>query len=299
MRYAVVGYGNLGRIRARVLGDRCVATVDPVAPDASHRAIGEVGPDTYDAVVIATPNDVKLGLVRELLGRGRSALVDKPFLFTADEGAALAAAASGGAVWVTSYNFRYEPLVVRAAELLSEGAIGALDRARLVYGNGTVRNWIGTWRETGSGVIEDLGVHLIDLAPRFGLAGDGLELLQARSVESGTFDYALFATADRRAIFEVANVFWKNIFALDFHGLEGSLHIRGLGKWGGGTLTWHRRAYPSGVPTTVVETFPAGDVTWEHDLREFEQSVRRGEHSLENDLRLSAAVGSLVAQVRR
>ena len=299
MNYLVVGYGNIGRRRAALLGRRCVATVDPVATDAACRSVDEVPAHRYDAVVLATPNDVKAEYLRRFLAAGKSVLVEKPLLVE-DRGEieALAAVARGGAIWYTSYTLRFEPLVRRLKELVDEGAVGAVDRIRMTYGNGTVRHWRGTWREAGGGVIEDLGCHLIDLcAWLHGRSdGTGYVLWDCRRIESATWDYALFASPDRRVVMEVGLVFWKNHFAIDVHGDAGSLHLRGLGKWGPVTLTHHARVLPSGVPRTTEQTAAAGDDTWAADFAEFERRVKRAASSADDDAFIGGALRTLVGQ---
>jgi scyllo-inositol 2-dehydrogenase (NADP+) len=298
VKYVVVGFGNLGRRRAALLGSRCVATVDPVAPGARYQRIDEVDPDGYDAVVLAVPNRDKLAYVRDFLRRGKSVLIEKPMLFASRASAeSLAREASGGAIWYTAYNHRFEPLVQKLKALLDGGAVGKPDRARLLYGNGTVRDWLGTWRETGTGVLEDLGCHLLDLGGWLLRRDDDLyRLWDLRSVESATFDYALFSAADGRIVYEVGNVFWQNRFEIDVYGSEGSLHLRGLNKWGGATLARHTRVFPSGAPTEQIESTRGEDTSWRDDLGEFERRVAAGESSAAGDWALSAAIASLAGQ---
>ncbi len=300
MKYLVVGFGNIGQRRARLLGDRCAATVDPAAPGATARAVDDVKPGGYDAVVLATPNEAKLDYLGRFLAAGKPVLVEKPLLFASRaEALALARRARGGAIWYTSYNHRFEPLIVRLRQLLAENAIGKLDRVRMLYGNGTVRDWIGSWRESGGGVLEDLGCHLLDLCGfLLGHEHERYALWDLRPVESATFDYGLFASADRRVVLEVGNVFWKNCFRIEAWGSAGSLHLDGLGKWGGATLVRRTRVLPSGAPGEIREEQPAGDATWEADLAEFERRAAAGEGSLENDWRIAEAIRSLLEESR-
>lgn len=298
VRYLVVGYGNIGQRRARLLGDRCVATVDPVAPEAAYRRIDEVPAAGYDAALLATPNDVKVGYLEHFLSLGKSVLVEKPLLFShRAEAEALQQRTAPGTIWYTSYNHRYEPGVERLKSLLDEDAVGALDRVRMVYGNGTVRNWRGTWRETGLGVLEDLGCHLLDLCGWLLRREDTrFHLWDLRRIESATYDYAIFASLDRRIVLEVGTVFWKNSFLIDVYGSAGSLHLDGLGKWGGATVTRRARVLPSGVPLETREQTGAGDSTWEADIAEFERLAARGRSSFANDWRISEAIASLARQ---
>lgn len=298
MKYLVVGLGNLGRRRAALLGSRCVATVDPIAQDAQHQSVDEVSADRYDAVVLAVPNRDKLEYIRAFLRLGKSVVVEKPMLFAGrGDAEALAREARNGAIWYTAYNHRFEPLVRKLKVLLDAGAVGKLDRARFVYGNGTVRDWVGTWREAGTGVLEDLGCHLLDLGgwllPR---EHERYRLWDLRSVESATFDYAAFSSADRRILYEVGTVFWQNRFEVDVYGSAGSLHLRGLNKWGGATLARHARVYPSGAPVEQVESTRGEDTSWRDDLAEFERRVAAGEGSGAGDWSISAAIADLAAQ---
>ena len=60
MRYLLVGLGNIGTKRKAVLGDRCVASVDPFNQAADIRSPGEWPSDRYDTAILAVPNDVKV-----------------------------------------------------------------------------------------------------------------------------------------------------------------------------------------------------------------------------------------------
>jgi predicted dehydrogenase len=295
MRYVVVGLGNIGCKRKAVLGARCVATVDPFNPAADHRDLADVPTDVYDAAVLSVPTQAKLDLLRYLLGIGKHVLVEKPLII--DEVQHLDdLARQHDCIWYTSYNHRFEPNIVRLKQLLDEGAVGALYHARLVYGNGTVQNWLGTWRESGHGVLEEVGCHLIDLTDfLFGYEGTRYLMWEASKIESQVFDHCIFATADRKIVLECATTMWKNTFAVDVYGQSGSLHLDGLCKWGPSELLIRQRVFPSGVPVEAREVVDQPDDTWQKDFDEFERWVRERQTSCISDLRISQSLHGLVA----
>ena len=148
-------------------------------------------------------------------------------------------------------------------------------------------------------MLEDLGCHLLDLCGLLlGHEHERYVLWDLRPVESATFDYGLFSSADRRVVMEVGTVFWKNCFQIDVYGSAGSLHLDGLSKWDGCALIHRSRVLPSGVPGETREQSPPGDHMWEADLAEFERRVSAGECSLDNDWRISESIASLLAQAR-
>lgn len=296
MRYLLVGLGNLGQKRLSLLGDRCVATVDPVNPAARYRSAEECPVSAYDAVLLSVPNDPKLGLVRGFLGLGKHVLVDKPLLLGQGDAEELAAISRRtGAIWYTSYNHRFEPMIERLREEVRRGAIGALYHARMVYANGTVQHVRGSWRDRGLGVVEDLGCHLLDLAGLIlDVRGARFRAWTVRRHEAEAFDHAVLASSDGRIVLEASFLTWKNTFSIELFGERGSLHLRGLRKWGGSELVVRERVLPSGVPGERVETDAGQDCTWLADLAHFEQLCDRGETSLENDRWISAVLGGLV-----
>jgi predicted dehydrogenase len=294
----VVGLGNIGRRRQALLGQRCIATVDPLASGADYKEPGECHDDRYDAAIVAVPNENKLPLVEYFLERGKNVLVEKPLLFPDRQRAEHVAtlAKDHGAIWYTSYNHRFEPLIQRLRERLASGAIGQLFHARLFYGNGTVRHVVGSWREQGLGVLEDLGSHLLDLAGDvLDYRGQRFEPWTLGRYESVNFDHAVIASQDRRVVLEMSFLCWKNTFSIDLFGELGSLHVCGLPKWGPARFVERQRVFPSGAPLETVETSATDrDVTWERDLDFFESQVTSRETSLANDYWISSTLHELV-----
>jgi len=298
VRYALLGLGNIGAKRREILGQRCVATVDPYNTAADFRDFHQLSPDCYDAAILAVPNGVKIDLVRLLLGSGKHVLIEKPFLLpdwdTAQELYRLAKA--NKVVWYTSYNHRFEPMIETLKSELDRGAIGRVYHGRLFYGNGTVANIIGSWREEGMGVLEDLGSHLMDLLGYlFGYVGSEIEAWILENHESKCLDHCLLATADHRFVIEASYLSWKNHFEIAIYGEAGSLHLRGLCKWGPSEIIVHERVRPSGVPHARRQIHSGQDTTWQRDLTYFEHAAAAGEISLENDWWISSIMQKMAA----
>ena len=299
MRYIVIGNGNVGKKRRAVLGAKCVAVVDPFDKSVDYPDCRNVPLDTFDAAVLAIPNNVKIEILEYLLVNKKSAIVEKPFFFkdrhVAERLNALAKA--NDRIWYTSYNHRFEPLIVKLKEMLKDGLIGQLYFAKLVYGNGTVKNIANTWRDVGSGVLEDLGCHLIDLVSfLFHDREHKFKLTWAHNYEAKTWDYCLFSTVKGDMQFTCSTLVWKNTFTIDIYGSKGSLHLDGLNKWGGTTLIYRERVFPSGVPKEKVEKTSGFDITWAKDIEHFEKLVSSGETSCRNDLYISESIQSLMRQ---
>jgi predicted dehydrogenase len=293
VRYLLVGLGNIGRKRQAVLGERCVATADPFNPAAEFSSAAECPTDAYDAVILATPTQSKLELLEFFIQQGKHVLVEKPLLFTdvALPRQLKDVALSRSVVWYTSYNHRFETLIASARDHVQAGSIGDLYHARLFYGNGTVGNIVGTWRDQGLGVLEDLGSHLLDLAADlFRCSGQTFQAWSLEHHEAESFDHCILASADRRIVLEASYLSWRNTFSIDVFGSRGSLHVAGLQKWGPCELVLRERILPSGVPHEVREAAPGGtDPTWRRDLEHFEQLCAAPERrtSVDNDVWIS------------
>ena len=292
MRYLLVGLGNIGGKRRAILGERCVATVDPFNADADFRQPEECATDRYDAAILAVPNDVKVRLMEFFLARGKHVLVEKPLILDPETAGQLSRAArSGGAIWYTSYNFRFEPNVLALKRHLEAGTIGRLYRVRMFYGNGTAGNIAGTWRDSPLGILEDMASHLIDLAGFvFRRFGSEFRVWERRGYELKGFDHCLLATMDRAVTVECSFLSWKNRWRIEALGEEGALEMNGLTKWGKSELTILRRRRPSGIPDERREIAQGPDPTWAADIRHFEEMVATEATSCDNDLWLSRAV---------
>jgi predicted dehydrogenase len=146
--------------RRRALADRFpgVTAYDSLA----DLAAGERSGAGLDAVTITTPPQSRRELVLEALALGLHVVADKPFAPSAEAGAALdQAARRSGLVLGVFHNRRWDSDIVTVKSLLSQGALGEIQRFHSRFDlddPGTLEGG-----PTG-GLLRDLGSHLVDQA---------------------------------------------------------------------------------------------------------------------------------------
>lgn len=304
MKVIVVGYGVQGHKRFKVAGADAVGIVDPVAPEANWRRLEDVPADRFDAAIVCTPDAPKIELLRYLLERGKHVLVEKPlFAASGDDLRALEALAQRtGALCITAYNHRFEPHFVRMRELLQSGQLGSVYRCRMFYGNGTarlVRN--SAWRDTGDGVLGDLGSHLLDTVRFwFGDVADSFRIVSAKRFENRAPDHVVIAAEGRPQIeLEMTLLSWRNHFTCDVFAEHGSAHIESLCKWGPSSFIQRTRVLPSGRPPEETQILVQDDPTWALEYAHFKQLCEtRAETDLSNDIWLHRALTRLGHEIQ-
>jgi scyllo-inositol 2-dehydrogenase (NADP+) len=306
MRVVVAGLGVQGHKRRRFAAADYVCSVDPQNPDADHRDLRDVAPGSYDAALLCVPDAPKIELLDYLVDHGKHALVEKP-LVAADEATLQKLqqrARAAGVVIYVAYNHRFEPHFVRMRDLVRSGALGAIYRCRMFYGNGTarlVRN--SAWRDQGAGVLDDLGSHVLDTAKFwFGDIGEDFSIVSADRFENRSPDHVVFAAQRTRPRleFEMTLLSWRNHFTCDVFAENGSAHISSLCKWGPSEFTHRTRVLPSGRPPEQAVTLVQDDPTWALEYEHFKTLCReRRQTDLSTDIWLHRVLRSLAAQAEK
>ena len=300
-RVVVAGLGVQGQKRRLVAGVDVVATVDPVHPDATHRALDEVPHDAFDAALVCTPDAPKVALLTYLLERGKHVLVEKPLLAAdpAELTGLARLARERGVACYTAYNHRFEPHFVRMRDAIAN-RLGTVYCARLFYGNGTARLVRDSaWRDQGLGVLPDLGSHLLDtMLFWFGRPSAPFEIFSANRFENRSFDHVAFGSNGAPVLqCEVTLLNWRNHFYADVLAENGSAHIQSLCKWGPSTFTLRDRKLPSGRPDEESVTLVEPDPTWALEYEHFKRCCARGDSNIENDIWINATLNALGARV--
>lgn len=303
MKVVILGLGIQGKKRLKFAGDDAIGTVDPVVEGATFHRIEDVPVDSYDAAIVCTPDQYKIGVMRYLLENRKHILVEKPLVSDRNEDILQLrqlAEQNNVTCW-TAYNHRFEPNLVRLREVIQSGEIGRVYHASFFYGNGTaadVRN--SPWRDKGHGVIPDLGSHLLDITDYlFCERPNAMSVFSANRFENKSYDHVVMGSNGNLSLqYEMTLLSWRNTFRADVMGELGSAHVHCLCKWGPSSLIVRKRIFPSGKPTEYVETLEQPDPTWEAEYQAFKKMVQNPCHSLDKDLWLNTVLNNLKPEER-
>jgi scyllo-inositol 2-dehydrogenase (NADP+) len=306
VRVVVVGLGVQGQKRRKFAGRDYVCCVDPVHPDADYKSIEDVPLASFEAALVCVPDEPKVTLLTYLLGHGKSVLVEKPLWAerVEDIAALQELARKSGVVCYTAYNHRFEPHFVRMRDLIASGVLGRFYSCRLFYGNGTARLVReSAWRDKDSGVLPDLGSHLLDTARFwFGDVADTFQLLAENRFENRSPDHVIIGTEHSvpRLELEMTLLMWRNHFTCDLLAEGGSAHIQSLCKWGPTTFTHRTRILPSGRPPEISTTLEQEDPTWALEYAHFKTLVEQSaETDLSQDVWLFLTLQRLCSQLKK
>jgi predicted dehydrogenase len=122
-----------------------------------------------DGVIICTPNVVHHPATMEALKRGIHVNTEKPVAMDAAQAREMAeTAAASGLLGMCNFPYRSNPAAKKMKQLIAEGFIGDVLHVSGQYHGGFglsgSPNWRGSRTQSGSGILGDLGSHLIDLA---------------------------------------------------------------------------------------------------------------------------------------
>ena len=209
IRVGLIGFGYASKtfhapllrategFRIEVVASRRPAEVAAAVPGAAVEAdpLGVATHEAVDLVVIASPNDTHAPLAEAALRAGKHVVVDKQFTLTLAEARHLAALATetGGLLSVFQ-NRRWDSDFLTVQRAVQAGALCqvTLFESRLDRFRPQVRD---RWRERagpGSGLLYDLGPHLIDQAVvLFGVPESVQATLAQQRPKAQSVDYAL------------------------------------------------------------------------------------------------------------
>ncbi|MCL6457082.1 MAG: oxidoreductase [Gorillibacterium sp.] len=119
-------------------------------------------------VVVATPNRTHASMVQIALQSGKHVVVDKPFMVSTEEAeACISLAKRQGLLLSVFHNRRWDTDFLTVQQVIAEGKLGRVVEFESHFDRFTPEIDHQDWRnqdEPGSGILYDLGPHLIDQA---------------------------------------------------------------------------------------------------------------------------------------
>ena len=122
-----------------------------------------------NGLIICTPNDLHYPATMAALNRNLHVICEKPTALNATQAREMAETAQHrGLVGMANFTYRGNPALQKAQELIGQGWLGTpLHIAGSYLGGyalGRPPGWRGNRERSGSGILGDLGSHLIDMA---------------------------------------------------------------------------------------------------------------------------------------
>ncbi len=250
IRVGLIGYGFSGktfhapliaaepRFALNLVASRDAAKVRADLPDAAVDAdpFAVARADAVDLVVIASPNDSHFPLARAALLAGKHVVVDKPFTLDLAEARTLAALAeTQGRMLSVFHNRRWDSDFLSVKRAIADGLVGAVSlfESHIDRFRPQVRQ---RWREgdgPGSGILFDLGPHLIDQALcLFGLP-DRVQANLAHQRDGALTDdwaHVVLVYGSRRVILHASMLVAGGARRFVVHGDAGSVEKRGADR---------------------------------------------------------------------
>lgn len=201
LRIGIVGFGAMGKTHAYSVASlpyfyedlpfrTSVRGICTTSKEKTERICDTLGfekayADAYamiadseiDVIDICTPNNTHFEIADAALDAGKSVLCEKPFTVSCEQAAALAdKAKQKGLICGVVYNNRHLAAILRAKQLIDQGALGRILSFSFHYRHDSdidPARFVG-WKQDatvcGAGTLYDLGSHAIDLCRH--LCGD-------------------------------------------------------------------------------------------------------------------------------
>jgi len=248
IKCAIIGFGKMGRIRARAIEESGRGRVDLVYdPDDASDAPCPVAKDEaeildsgmIDAVFICTPNYRIVPLTKAALNAGKHVFSEKPPAFRAVEVEEVREVeAASGRKLMYGFNHRHHGSIRRMKEIVDNGEMGRILWMRGRYGKEVDERYFQGWRANpelaGGGIMLDQGIHMLDLFIH--LAGDFDEVhslvsnlfWETEGLEDNVF--AIMRNKENGVCASLHSTMtqWRYLFSLEVFLERGALVLNGL-----------------------------------------------------------------------
>ena len=248
MKFGIIGYGKMGRIRYNIIKKKATHSVttifDPFAndiPDGVEKA------DSYrdilndkkiGGVFICVPNYLICKYVIESLNCGKHVFCEKPPGINSQETLKIIKAEreNPGLKLMFGFNHRYHDSTLCAKKMIDSGKYGKVLWMRGRYGKSVSSDFGEDWRSkkkfAGGGIFLDQGIHMLDLFLM--MCGDFQEVKSFVSNlywKSGIEDNVFVILKNKKG--QVASLHstmtqWRHLFSFEIFLEKGHIIINGL-----------------------------------------------------------------------
>jgi predicted dehydrogenase len=309
LRFAIAGYGRMGKIREQSLARSQDATLVAIYDTACHKhdddnimtcnSFDELLATEVDVIIISAYVKVAAEYVIKALEMGKHVFCEKPPSMTSDEMLqVMEAEKKTNKVLKYGFNHRFHFSVMEAKKLVDEELLGKMLWMRGIYGKAGSIDFHDNWRNyknySGGGILLDQGIHMLDLFRYF--SKDEFEVLHSYitaafweiECEDNAF-LTLKSSNNVIATLHSSATQWKHKFLLEMAFEHGYINLDGIlsstRSYAPETLILGRREFEDvtfamGKPKESI-TYFENDKSWDFELGEFIAAIR-GEGKIVN-----------------
>lgn len=300
LRAAIIGYGKMGRIRAKCIEDCpilelvAIAEIAPIDNSCSvpvckdFQSTIEYRPEV---VFICLPNCFLADAVCYFLDRNVHAFCEKPPGRNSYdiERMIRSERTNPGLKLKFGFNHRYHQSILDAKSIADKGRLGKVLWMRGIYGKAGANHYEQNWRNdpemSGGGILIDQGIHMVDLFRLFCNDFNEIKsfinsLYWPVTVEDNAF--VLLRNEQKQiAMLHSSATQWKHKFQLDIYLEKGYLTIQGIlsstRTYGKESLRiahciYDHEGYPLPNPEETINYYE-DDLSWKLEVDEFVECI--------------------------
>ena len=245
---AIIGYGKMGKIRAKALEKtgraRVVGVYDTEKiQDINYHVYGTdrepVNDPEVQAVFVCTPNYRIPTLCKDALNTGKHVFSEKPPAFNASEvEEVIAAEENSGLTLMYGFNHRHHDSIKKIKQIVDDEELGKILWMRGRYGKEVNEAFFDGWRArkelAGGGIMLDQGIHMLDLFLHLGGEFDEIQSMVSNlywkidGIEDNVFLNLRSSKTGICASLHSTMTQWRYLFSLEVFLEGGALILNGL-----------------------------------------------------------------------
>lgn len=245
---AIIGYGKMGKIRAKALEETGLARVAGIY---DTEKIQDTKFQVYDtdrapiddpevqAVFVCTPNYRIQALCKDALLAGKHVFSEKPPAFNASEvEEVISAEEKSGMTLMYGFNHRHHDSIKRIKKIVKDQDLGKILWMRGRYGKEVNESFFDGWRAkkelAGGGIMLDQGIHMLDLFLYLGGEFDEIQSMVSNlywkidGIEDNVFLNLRSSKTEICASLHSTMTQWRYLFSLEVFLEGGALILNGL-----------------------------------------------------------------------